>query len=300
MADVYEEVHNNSEDATAGRRRRKRRTKRAKDKKRAKSKRRPRRRRRTKRAAAQPAMYQHPQPTVYQPRIGASAYATNPLAPTAQPAEAPRWDVNTGKNINDAIDADNEKEKPMTQSQMRKELADWQARVKKEGSHQERKMKQELDEANAKLSLRPQWNDILNSPTPGSRRARTPVNQGPEKQEYVPAANTPVSQSSNRTPSHGSSSRPRTPSSVEAVSPPMKSPMARRVADLVARGEAQSAENRKVKAQVVERNRQIQEQQEKAKKAEAAAAKKASAVAREAKVAKEAKAFVGNASRKRN
>ena len=124
MEEVYEEVHNNSEDATAGRRRRKRRTKRAKDKKRAKSKRRPRRRRRrTKRAAAQPTMYQHPQPTVYQHPIGASAYATNPLAPTAQPAKAARWDVKTGKDMNNRIDPDKDPEKPMTQSQSADGLA---------------------------------------------------------------------------------------------------------------------------------------------------------------------------------
>ena len=102
------------EDATAGRRRRKRRTKRAKDKKRAKSKRRPRRRRRTKRAAAQPGMYQHPQPTVYQhpSAIGASAYATNPLAPTAQPKAAARFDAQTGKDMNSAIDLADAETKP--------------------------------------------------------------------------------------------------------------------------------------------------------------------------------------------
>ena len=151
MEDVYE-VHNNSEDATAGRRRRKRRTKRAKDKKRAKSKRRPRRRRRTKRAAAQPAMYQHPQPTVYQhpSAIGASAYATNPLAPTAQPKAAARWDVKTGKDMNSAIDPDKEPEKPMTNKEYKVGLDKYKKLLEQQGVN----IKLENEQANNALERR--------------------------------------------------------------------------------------------------------------------------------------------------
>ena len=242
MEEVYE-VHKNSEDATAGRRRRKRRSKRAKDKKRAKSKRRPRRRRRTKRAAAQPAMYQHPPPTVYPQPIGASAYATSPLAPTAQPAAAARWDAKTGKDMNSAIDADKEPEKLMTQRQMQKALVVLQARVKEEETRQP---------------------SPLQSPA-GQRSAReSPVARAPVKSEYMSPVTTPVSQPAHhRTSAHGSASR-TTPQSVQAIDKPMSSKVKRIVESAERRSEEAKNRTSEVEAEIARLNKKTHNQKTRA------------------------------------